>query len=135
MSSIQKLRQKYPQYQDKTDAQLLFGVYKKFYSDKPLVGFAKQLDLEKNQVTDFLVEAGKQGQTVGFNNANKPSVGGDLVGTARAAFQGLPFGDEIVAGGTAGLRKIISGDDIKKYIIKSLIESRIELKSLEKQIH
>jgi len=111
MSAIEKLRQKYPQYQDKTDAQLLFGVYKKFYSDKPLVGFAKQLELEKNQVTDFLVEAGKQGQTVGFNNANKPSVGGDLIGTARAAFQGLPYGDEIIAGGTAGLRKIISGDD------------------------
>ena len=42
MSAIEKLRQKYPQYQDKTDAQLLFGVYKKVYSEKPLVGFAKQ---------------------------------------------------------------------------------------------
>lgn len=113
MSSIEKLRQKYPQYQDKTDAQLLFGVYKKFYSDKPLVGFAKQLDLEKDQVTDFLVEAGKQGQTVGFNNANKPSVGGDVMGTARGLFQGATFGfgDEIIAGGTAGLKKIVSGDD------------------------
>ena len=113
MSAIEKLRQKYPQYQDKTDAQLLFGVYKKFYSDKPLVGFAKQLDLEKNQVTDFLVEAGKQGQTVGFNNANKPSVGGDVMGTARGLFQGATFGfgDEIIAGGTAGLKKIVSGDD------------------------
>jgi hypothetical protein len=113
MSAIEKLRQKYPQYQDKTDAQLLFGVYKKFYSDKPLVGFVKQLDLEKNQVTDFLVEAGKQGQTVGFNNANKPSVGGDVTGTARGLFQGATFGfgDEIIAGGTAGLKKIVSGDD------------------------
>lgn len=113
MSDIQKLREKFPNYQHKTDAELLFGVYKKFYSDKPLVSFAKKVNLDPNQMKDFLVEAGKQGQTIGFNNANKPSVGGDLMGTARGLFQGATFGfgDEIIAGGTAGLKKIVSGDD------------------------
>ena len=55
MSDIETLRKKFPQYQDKTDAELLYGVYNKFYSEMPVVGFAKKLGLDKAQAGDLLV--------------------------------------------------------------------------------
>ncbi len=113
MSDIETLRKKFPQYQDKTDAELLYGVYNKFYSEMPVVGFAKKLGLDKTQAGDLLVEANKAGKPFGFTNKDKPEVGGGFLGTVRGLFQGgtIGTGDEIIAGGTAGLKKIVSGDD------------------------
>lgn len=107
MEGIKSIREKFPQYDDMSDGQLAFAVYRKFYSDMPIIGFAKQVGLDKNQSLDMLKEA----NGLRFKQ-QEPSVGGGAVGTLRSGFQGLTLGagDEIVAGGVSALKKI-TGDD------------------------
>lgn len=114
MADIKEFRKKYPQYDDISDAQLSLSLYKKHYSDMPLVGFAKSFGLDKKTSLDFLKLASEQGKTVEFKQPDA-NVGGYNTGLARSVLQGTTFGagDEIVAGGTALGRKIIQGDDRK----------------------
>lgn len=112
MADIKEFRKKYPQYDDIGDAQLSLSLYKKHYSDMPLVGFAKSFGLDKKTSLDFLKLAAEQGKTVEFKQP-EPEVGGYGAGLARSALQGVTFGggEELVAGGTALARKVIEGDE------------------------
>ena len=96
-----------------SDAELAYRLYKKFYSDKPLVGYAKDIGFDKSQSLDFLNFAADAGDTISYEAETAPAVGGDVGGVARGALQGLTlgFGDEIVAGGTALGRKVLQGDN------------------------
>lgn len=111
MEGIKSLREKFPQYEDLSDGQLAFGVYNKFYSDMPIVGFAKQIGLDKAQSLEMLKTANSAGKGMRFEQTG-PSVGGDAMGTLRSGFQGLTLGggDEIVAGGVSALKKL-TGDE------------------------
>lgn len=111
MDGIKSLREKFPQYEDLSDSQLAFGVYKKFYADMPIVGFAKSIGLGKEQSLGLLKEANRVGKGLSFEKS-EPQVGGGVVGAARSGLQGLTLGagDEIVGGGVAGLRKLM-GDE------------------------
>lgn len=111
MEGIKSLREKFPQYEDLSDGQLAFGVYNKFYSDMPIVGFAKQIGLDKAQSLEMLKSANSAGKGMKFEQA-EPSVGGGAMGALRSGFQGLTLGggDEIVAGGVSALKKL-TGDE------------------------
>lgn len=111
MEGIKALREKFPQYEDLSDGQLAFGVYNKFYSDMPIVGFAKQIGLDKTQSLEMLKSANSAGKGLKFEQP-EPSVGGGAMGTLRSGFQGLTLGggDEIVAGGVSALKKL-TGDE------------------------
>lgn len=111
MEGIKALREKFPQYEDLSDGQLAFGVYNKFYSDMPIVGFAKQVGLDKAQSLEMLKSANSVGKGLKFEQP-EPSVGGGAMGTLRSGFQGLTLGggDEIVAGGVSALKKL-TGDE------------------------
>ena len=114
MNKLNQVREQYPEYNDWSDEELAFGLYNKFYSDKPLVGYAKEVGFDKTQTLKFLKYAGEKGKTVEFGQGEpKPTVGGDIGGVGRGLFQGMTFGtgDEIVAGGAALGRKILQGDD------------------------
>jgi len=113
MGKLDQVRQQYPEYKDWSDERLAFGLYKKFYSNKPLIGYAKEIGLDKKQALSFLKYAGDKGAKVGFEAKTKSTVGGTGMGALRSAFQGLTFGagDEIVAGGTAAARKLLQGDE------------------------
>ena len=71
-----------------SDAELTYRLYKKFYSDKPLVGYAKDIGFDKSQSLDFLKFASDAGDTISYEKT-APTVGGDVGGVARGAFQGL----------------------------------------------
>lgn len=111
MEGIKSLREKFPQYEDLSDGQLAFGVYNKFYSDMPIVGFAKQVGLDKAQSLEMLKSANSAGKGLKFEQP-EPSVGGGAMGALRSGFQGLTLGggDEIVAGGVSALKKL-TGDE------------------------
>lgn len=111
MEGIKALREKFPQYEDLSDGQLAFGVYNKFYSDMPIVGFAKQVGLDKAQSLEMLKSANSAGKGLKFEQP-EPSVGGGAMGALRSGFQGLTLGggDEIVAGGVSALKKL-TGDE------------------------
>jgi hypothetical protein len=111
MEGIKALREKFPQYEDLSDGQLAFGVYNKFYSDMPIVGFAKQIGLDKAQSLEMLKSANSAGKGLKFEQP-EPSVGGGAMGALRSGFQGLTLGggDEIVAGGASALKKL-TGDE------------------------
>ena len=113
MSKLDQVRQQYPEYKDWSDERLAYGLYKKFYSDKPLIGYAKEIGLDKKQALSFLKYAADQGGQVGFEAGTQPTVGGTGMGALRSGFQGLTFGagEEIVAGGTAAARKLLQGDE------------------------
>lgn len=111
MEGIKSLREKFPQYGDLSDGQLAFGVYNKFYSDMPIVGFAKQVGLDKAQSLEMLKSANSAGKGLKFEQP-EPSVGGGAMGALRSGFQGLTLGggEEIVAGGVSALKKL-TGDE------------------------
>ena len=111
MEGIKSLREKFPQYENLSDGQLAFGVYNKFYSDMPIVGFAKQIGLDKAQSLEMLKTANSAGKGMRFEQP-EPSVGGGAMGALRSSFQGLTLGggDEIVAGGVSALKKL-TGDE------------------------
>lgn len=111
MENISSIREEFPQYEDLSDAQLAFGVYNKFYSDKPIVGFAKEIGLSKTQSLELLKVANEYGRGLRYGES-EPSVGGRVGGAARAALQGITLGagDEIVAGGSAAARRLFTDD-------------------------
>jgi len=113
MSKLDQVRQQYPEYNEWSDERLAYGLYKKFYSNKPLIGYAKEIGLDKKQALSFLKYAADQGGQVGFEAESEPTVGGTGMGALRSGFQGLTFGagEEIVAGGTAAARKLLQGDE------------------------
>ena len=45
--NLQEIRQKYPQYNDLTDKELVDSFHKKYYSDIPINDFYQQVGLEK----------------------------------------------------------------------------------------
>lgn len=111
MATLAEIRQQYPEYEDMSDSDLAYSLYRKFYSDMPVAGFAKQLGMTGQQAIDFLRVAGRGGDAVRFSDS-APSVGGAGGGIARGALQGLTLGagDEIVAAGAAAGRKLL-GDE------------------------
>jgi hypothetical protein len=115
MSSMDKVRESYPQYSDLSDAELMAGVYKKHYSDMPIMGFVKNLmtdfGMGMEQVKEFSKLAKDQGADFSFAEP-APSVGGKVMGAVRGGLQGVTLGagDEIVGGGAAALRKL-TGDE------------------------
>lgn len=115
MQGIQSIREKFPQYSDLSDAELAIGFHGKFYSDMPIIGFAKKIGLDKSQSLDLLKLANQKGKGLKFE-APDANTGGTVGGVARGALQGLTFGagDEIVAGGTTLARKaadVVRGGD------------------------
>lgn len=112
MSKLDEVRKQYPQYANVPDEQLAYGLYKKFYSDKPIAGYAKEIGLSKLGSLSFLKYAAERGDTMKFDAEIAPEVGGKGTGVARGALQGATFGggDEIVAGGVAAVRRL-QGDD------------------------
>lgn len=112
-TKLDDIRKQYPAYDSMSDAELAYRLYKKFYSDKPLVGYAKDIGFDKSQSLDFLKFAADAGDTISYEAEAQPTVGGDVGGVARGAFQGLTlgFGDEIVAGGAALGRKMLQSDN------------------------
>lgn len=115
MATIEEIRQQYPQYADISDGELMYGMYKNFYSDVPVMGFVKTLisdvGLSMDEVKKFSALAKEGGADFSFQQA-APSVGGRAAGTARGLLQGLTLGagEEIVAGGTAAARKLLQQD-------------------------
>ena len=112
MATLAEVRQQYPEYADMSDSDLAYGLYRKFYSDIPVAGFAKQLGMTGQQAIDFLRVAGQGGDSVRFSDG-AANVGGAGAGTSRGLLQGMTFGagDEIVAGGTALGRRVLQGDE------------------------
>jgi len=112
MATLDEIRSQYPQYKDMSDAELSLGLYNKFYSDMPIMGFAKSMGMDKTQSLDFLKLAHeKTGQGVRFKQP-EASTGGLATSIGRSALQGLTLGggEEVVAGGVSGLRKL-TGDE------------------------
>lgn len=113
METMTAIRQAYPQYDDLTDAQLMAGLYTKFYSDTPVMGFVKKLmtdyGFDQNKAKEFSAIVSGQGAKFAFPEA-APAVGGSTLGVTRGLVQGatLGAGDEIVAGGVAAARKAAS---------------------------
>ena len=112
MATLQEIRQRYPQYEDLSDAELAFGFYRNFYSDMPIIEFSKQIGMNQSQSLDLLRFANTQGVRGMQTVETGPTVGGGVMGAARGALQGLSMGlgDEIVAGGTAAVRRL-TGDE------------------------
>lgn len=113
MSKLSDFRAQNPEYDNMSDAELSYRLYKKFYGDRPLMVYANDLGLDSKQKMDFLKYAGQQGDSISFNTKtnSQPSYGGAGMGAARSAFQGMTFGggDEIVGGGVAAVKKL-TGD-------------------------
>jgi hypothetical protein len=111
MAGMDQVRQQFPQYNDLSDAQLMSGLYKKYYSDVPVQGFVKKLmtdyGMGMDQVKEFSKLAGSQGADFNVNAPVSPNVGGAGIGMGRGLLQGMTMGasDEITAGGVAALRK------------------------------
>ena len=135
MEGIKSLREKFPQYENLSDGQLAFGVYNKFYSDMPIVGFAKQIGLDKAQSLEMLKTANSAGKGMRFEQP-EPSVGGGAMGALRSGFQGLTLGggEEIVAGGVSALKKL-TGDErpISDIYSQELERERSRLGQFEEQ--
>lgn len=116
MAGMDQIRQQFPQYSDLSDAQLMSGLYKKYYSDVPIQGFVKKLmtdyGMGMDQVKEFSSLANAQGADFNVNTQLAPEVGGKAGGIGRGLLQGMTIGasDEITAGGVAALRKV-TGDD------------------------
>jgi hypothetical protein len=116
MAGMDQVRQQFPQYNDLSDAQLMSGLYKKYYSDVPIQGFVKKLmtdyGMGMDQVKEFSSLANAQGADFNVNTQLAPEVGGKAGGMGRGLLQGMTMGasDEITAGGVAALRKV-TGDD------------------------
>ena len=115
MATIDQIRQQYPQYSDLSDAALMAGIYNTHYSDMPVQGFIKTLmtdyGMGMDQIREFSNIAQRGGAQFGTRVEIAPETGGGVVGSARGALQGMTLGagDELVAGGVAGLRSI-TGD-------------------------
>lgn len=113
MATMEEVRKQFPQYSDLSDAQLMAGVYRNFYSDVPVMGFVKTLmtdyGFDQDKAKEFSSTVSKAGADFSFEQP-KPSYGGSAVGMARGGLQGITLGagDEIVAGGVAGARKAAS---------------------------
>ena len=116
MAGMDQVRQQFPQYSDLSDAQLMSGLYKKYYSDVPIQGFVKKLmtdyGMGMDQVKEFSSLANAQGADFNVNTQLAPEVGGKAGGMGRGLLQGMTMGasDEITASGVAALRKV-TGDD------------------------
>jgi hypothetical protein len=116
MASMTEVRKQYPQYNDLSDGELMFGLYKNFYSDMPVMGFTKTLmsdfGLNMDEVKKFNDLAKQSGAQIGFAQP-EPSVGGKLAGAARGLLQGITLGggEEVVAAGTAAGRKLLRSDE------------------------
>ena len=54
MSNFLIFERKYPQYDNMSDAELSYRLYKKFYGDRPLMVYANDLGLDSKQKMDFL---------------------------------------------------------------------------------
>lgn len=113
MATMEEVRKQFPQYNDLSDAQLMAGVYRKFYSDVPVMGFVKTLmtdyGFDQSKAKEFSSTVSKAGADFSFEQPS-PSYGGSALGMARGGLQGVTLGagDEIVAGGVAGARKAAS---------------------------
>lgn len=114
MTSLAEIRQKYPQYQDMSDADLAGALHKKFYADMPIDEFnAKMgvnatgapsgrhlsyeeglLEMEKEKQADA---GGKLGAAMTGYIGDMPIVGPALLGVAER--------------GAAGLTSLINGSD------------------------
>ena len=112
--SLQNIRNKFPQYDDLSDGDLAYGLYAKNYSDMPMGQFADKMDLSRDEFSFMIASARKSGYTPTSKTQSANRVVEDLNGTGlvRSAIQGVTLGgaDEIVAGGAAGVRKLM-GDD------------------------
>lgn len=126
---IAQIREKYPQYADIPDMELLMGLHRKLYSDMHLRDFLTKIDggmdlyatAPKGWAKDYYKEQISKpmdGETPdqtarrigGSSDGVDP--GGALGAAARSAFQGMTFGagDEIVAGVASALDPNLSYD-------------------------
>ena len=112
--SLQDIRNKFPQYDDISDGDLSYSMWAKRYSDMPMGQFADKVGLSRDEFSSMIASARKSGYTPTAKTQSANRVEEDLGGTGliRSAIQGVTLGgaDELVAGGTAGVRKFM-GDD------------------------
>ena len=112
--SLQDIRNKFPQYDDISDGDLSYSMWTKRYSDIPMGQFADKVGLSKVEFSSMIASARKSGYKPTSKTQSANRVVEDLSGTGlvRSAIQGVTLGgaDEVVAGGAAGVRKLM-GDD------------------------
>lgn len=102
MPTMQEVREKFPQYNDMSDADLASALHKKFYADVPLAEFQQKIGFKAAEAPP---ERGLLGDINNF-----------VGGVSDAITQGatLGFGDEIGAAGRAiarGITDKITGDE------------------------
>ncbi len=80
--NLQEIRQKYPQYNDLTDQELVDSFHKKYYSDVPKSEFYKKVEFNTNEPT----------KTSLVTNKTKPSVTADAAASfSSGILKGLSF--------------------------------------------
>lgn len=114
--SLQDIRKQYPQYDDMSDGELAYRMWANNYSDMPMGQFADKVDLSKREFAEMVVSARQSGYAPTARGQAAKRVHTDIgaTGIPRSIVQGMTFGgaDEIVAGLTAGARKL-GGDERK----------------------
>ena len=102
--NIAEIRQKYPQYDNLSDEQLVNGLYKKYYSNLDFNDFAQRIGYTPQQMPQFSDEAlaEVQANNDAYNKKNH------LQGVALEAIKGFGSGtklgaENLLQGGTAGL--------------------------------
>lgn len=140
MTSLKRLRVQYPEYEDLSDGDFLFGLRQKFYPDVHPRTFFDTVDGATNAHATIKMfrdeyradvqkpiegeDARATSQRLG-GTADGPvgDSGGKALSTARSVLQGLTFGagDELVAGGAS----LLSGSDYSEELQKE--RDRLEI--------
>ena len=113
MSILGDIRSKHREYDDLTDGQLAYKLYKAKYSDMPMGMFADKIGLSQDAFGEMIGTAKQSGYqpTSRVGSASNEDLG--MTGLPRAALSGLTLGgsDEMVAGMAAAGRKALQGDE------------------------
>ena len=125
MIEIEQIREKFPQYSEVSDGELILGIHRKFYPEMHVKTFVNSIGgadiamakLPKGAMRDYWrdnvvkpmddeTSEQIQARTVGTVDGVVGDAGGKLGSIARSALQGgtFGFGDEIVAGGATALK-------------------------------
>lgn len=134
MSQFTQIRQQYPQYSDMDDGELAYRLWKAQGEGQPMGVWADSSGLDDSQFGKMIGHAKKQGYEP------TASVGGPKIetgeGLIRSGLQGLTLGggDELVAGMTAGARKLGGDPRAVKDIYSQEVEAeKAKLESFRKE--
>jgi|DEB0MinimDraft_6_1074348.scaffolds.fasta_scaffold00376_7 hypothetical protein len=146
---IKQIREKFPQYADVSDGDLLLGFHRKFYSDMPIKDFMSRVDPEdkarftiSDKMWDYWeseVSKKQEGESSAeleqrLYGSIAPDVG-KAEGITRSALQGATFGfgEELGAAGAAALGSAMGEGSFPDIYQQAVANERERMKQFSKE--